>query len=222
MRFYARHERGNFFGLILLASLLAAVGAAPPVRAEFFFPFFDNRPSTPPRAQPLPQRHRRTDGGVLDLRGKTRTHHAKPRPKDIAPVKPAESPNKQQNAAAPVEEGPPPPYEPKLLRLSEIMGALSYLQSICTESPATKAKVQAQDQKLEQDQLWRGRMQDLMSAEAAGPGRREKLAGAYNRGLQGYEYSYRVCTPSAKLARQRFLDEGARLAHDITTQYRAN
>ncbi len=61
-----------------------------------------------------------------------------------------------------------------------------------------------------------------MSAEGAGLARRERLAGAYNHGLQGYQFSYRVCTPSALLARRRFLDEGARLAHEISTQYRAN
>jgi len=53
-------------------------------------------------------------------------------------------------------------YEPQLLRLSEILGALSYLQSICVDSTAAAAKAQ------EQDQLWRERMQNLMSAEAAG------------------------------------------------------
>ncbi len=94
------------------------------------------------------------------------------------------------------------------------MGTLAFLESICVEPTPVSAKPE--------DQPWRDRMQSLMSAEAVGPARREKLAGAYNRGLQGYEYSYRVCTPSARLARQRFLDEGARLAHDIQTQYRAN
>ena len=61
-----------------------------------------------------------------------------------------------------------------------------------------------------------------MNAEAAGPSRREKLAGAYNHGLQGYQFSYHACTPNALLARQRFLDEGARLSHDISARYRAN
>ncbi len=94
------------------------------------------------------------------------------------------------------------------------MGALSYLQSLCVAPEPAKASAE--------DHRWRERMESLMAAEAVGPTRREKLAGAYNRGLQGYEYSYRVCTPNARLARQRFLDEGERLAHEIATQYRAN
>jgi uncharacterized protein (TIGR02301 family) len=65
-------------------------------------------------------------------------------------------------------------------------------------------------------------MENLMDAENAGPSRREKLAGAFNRGLRGYEFSYHACTPSARLVSARFLDEGARIAHDISTRYRAN
>ena len=214
MRIYARHGRPLVVGIGLGLSLLGFAGGGTSARAEFFFPFFDNRPSTPPRVEPPRPHRRRSEGGSIDLRQKSRPHHGKPRAKDTAP-KPAQSPNTPENVAAPVEEGPPP-YEPQLLRLSEILGALSYLQSICVDSTAAAAKAQ------EQDQLWRERMQNLMSAEAAGPARREKLAGAYNRGMQGYQYSYRVCTPSARLARQRFLDEGGWLAHDITTQYRAN
>jgi uncharacterized protein (TIGR02301 family) len=65
-------------------------------------------------------------------------------------------------------------------------------------------------------------MQNLMESQEAGPTRRERLAGAYNRGLRGYQYSYRQCTPSAELARARFLDEGSRLTHDIFVHYKEN
>ena len=121
----------------------------------------------------------------------------------------------------PAAEAPPPAYEPQLLRLSEIMGSLAYLQTICAEQgPLTP--VNAQSGTTAEDAPWRDRMENLMTAEDAGPARREKLAGAYNRGWQGYQYSYRMCTPNALLARRRFLDEGARLAHDVSTQFRAN
>jgi uncharacterized protein (TIGR02301 family) len=101
------------------------------------------------------------------------------------------------------------------------MGSLAYLQTICAEQ-ASPAPVNAQSGATAEDAPWRDRMETLMTAEDAGPARREKLAGAYNRGWQGYQYSYRMCTPNAQLARRRFLDEGARLAHDVSTQYRAN
>ena len=89
------------------------------------------------------------------------------------------------------------------------MGALAYLQSLCAPGGA-------------EDRPWRESVEKLMSAEGAGPARRERLAGAYNRGLRGYQFAHRVCTPGARMARQFFLDEGARLAHDIAAQYRAN
>jgi uncharacterized protein (TIGR02301 family) len=63
-------------------------------------------------------------------------------------------------------------------------------------------------------------MQKLMDAQESGPMQRERLAGAYNRGLRGYTYFHRRCTAGADLARQRLLDEGGRLAHDIAAVYR--
>jgi uncharacterized protein (TIGR02301 family) len=173
----------------LLALALLLAGA--PAQAQFFFPFFDNRPSAPPE-QPRPAPPR------------------KPRPKAPRPVAPVAPRPAEGAAAAPVVEGPPPPYEAQLLRLSEIMGAVAYLQSLCASTAGA------------QDLAWRDSMQNLMAGESAGPARREKLAGAYNHGLEGYRFSYRVCTPSARLARRLFLDEGARIAHDIAAQYRAN
>jgi uncharacterized protein (TIGR02301 family) len=193
--------------------------AGGPARAQFFFPFFDNRPSRPPNAEIRrhPARHERA---TAEAQAKNRLHRPKLREAEekrhkgnkVVALAKAEAP------AAAVVEGPPPPYEPQLLRLSEIMGALSYLQTICAGQTSTLAAAKSPAE----DPLWRERMQDLMAAEAAGPTQREKLAGAFNRGLRGYEFSYRACTPNAMLARSRFLDEGAQLAHEISTQYRAN
>lgn len=202
-------------GLLVLGLLAGAVGFAAqsgaPARAQFFFPFFDNRPTTAPNAG---YGARRRAG---ELHRKPKTHK-----KRNAADKNAKSPEaaKQEAAKAaagaspaPQAEGPPPPYEPQLLRLSEIMGALSYLQPLCGASAAKNAAKIAP---------WRAEMENLMNAEDAGPSRREKLAGAFNRGLRGYEYAYHACTPSARLVSARFLDEGARIAHDISARYRAN
>lgn len=198
---------------LIVVSLAAslACGVVAPSRAQSFFPFFDNRPS-PPRNEyyglGLGRRHRH---GVIDLRRSRIRHRAKvrkarpPLPSDA--VKTAVAPN-------PAVEGPPPPYEPQLLRLSEIMGALAYLQTLCDRAPDASARAESRP--------WRERMENLITAEAAGPKRRAELAGAYNRGLRGYQYSYRTCTPNARMARSLFLNEGMKLAHDISTQYRAN
>jgi predicted secreted protein len=210
-------------GLVPTLVGLALLGGAP-ARAQFFFPFFDNRPSHPPSAAARHPAHR-SEREAVEPRPKA--HRAKERAKAEKARKSSKSAKAgpaRVEAAAPVVEGPPPPYEPQLLRLSEIMGALAWLQTVCIEPTArfAVAASSAGEAALSSEAPWRDRIQDLMSAEGAGPARREKLAGAFNRGLRGYQFSYRVCTPSALLARRRFLDEGGQIAHDISTQYRAN
>ena len=107
----------------------------------------------------------------------------------------------------PAVEGPPPPYEPQLLRLSEILGALSYLRDICG----------ARD-----GDAWRAKMAGLLDAEAKTQTRRERLAGAFNRGFRGYEVIYRTCTPNAETVIGRYLSEGGRIARDINYRYGAS
>jgi uncharacterized protein (TIGR02301 family) len=199
--------------ILASACALSALAALAPAQAQFFFPFFDNRPTKRPDTD-FWGRPRQVDDQFAP-RPRPKPHKEKPKPGNEAKPKAPESAKGQtvDANAAPIVEGPPPPYEPQLLRLSEIMGALAYLQTVCASSGDSPAPTEA---------AWRAQMENLMTAEGAGPSRREKLAGAYNRGLQGYAFSYRVCTPNAQLARKRFLDEGAQLAHDISTRYRAN
>ena len=66
---------------------------------------------------------------------------------------------------------------------------------------------------------WRGRMSALLEAEAPTPARKERLAGAYNKGFTGYEATYRACTPNAELVIQRYLDEGQRIARDVASRF---
>ena len=124
-------------------------------------------------------------------------------PRQAAPAAPAPA----APAAPPAPLETPPPYERQLLRLSEILGALEWLTSICGEE-STRANGQ-----------WRARMLALIESEGATPQRRERLAGAYNRGYRGYEAPYRACTPNARLVIMRFLDEGGRIARDIGNRY---
>lgn len=131
---------------------------------------------------------------------------AAPGPNDLpasAPLPPIQEPS------APVKPPPPPesalpPYEPQLDRLSELMGALAYLRDLCGKHDGTE---------------WRDHMSALLDAEATTPVRRERLAGAYNRGFRGYETTYSACTPSAELVIARFLDEGARLTRELSTRF---
>jgi uncharacterized protein (TIGR02301 family) len=110
-------------------------------------------------------------------------------------------------AAAPVPVPPAAlraPYEPQLLRLSEIIGALHYLRTLC-EGPEGGA--------------WRREMQALLDAEAAGGERRERLVQAFNRGYGGFEQTHRSCAPAARLATRRYVAEARRLVAEITSRY---
>jgi uncharacterized protein (TIGR02301 family) len=96
------------------------------------------------------------------------------------------------------------PYESDLQRLAEILGALHYLRALCGAN---------------EGQTWRNEMQALVDAEAPGGERRDRLIASFNRGYRGFQQTYRTCTPAADLAIRRYLDEGARIARDITARY---
>ena len=121
---------------------------------------------------------------------------------------------KAEKAVVAPTPSPPPatppddrPYDPQLLRLAEVLGALTTMRQLCGAPDAGQ---------------WRQRMQALLDAEGSPPARKDRLAGAYNRGLQGYGLTYRTCTANARLVIRRFLDESSRLAHDIGNRYRAS
>ena len=101
-------------------------------------------------------------------------------------------------------QGARAPYEGDMQRLAEILGALHYLRAICGAN---------------EGQTWRNEMQALVDAEAAGGDRRDRLVASFNRGYRGFQQTYRNCTPAANLAIRRYLDEGAKIARDITARY---
>jgi uncharacterized protein (TIGR02301 family) len=96
------------------------------------------------------------------------------------------------------------PYEPQLLRLAEIIGALAYLGEICN-NPDAKS--------------WRDKMTTLLEAEAQSPNRRDRLAGAYNRSFTSYELTHRTCTQSSRTIIMRLTREGGQLARDVAQRY---
>jgi uncharacterized protein (TIGR02301 family) len=101
-------------------------------------------------------------------------------------------------------EPPAPIYDDKLLRLAEILGALSFLRELCGESDGP---------------AWRQEMNALLSAERPPPLRRGRLIARFNHGFETYNAVYRTCTPSAELAIARYLDEGQKLASDVRSRY---
>ncbi len=111
--------------------------------------------------------------------------------------------------AAPTQPAPPPqetpaPYEPDLLRLAEVIGALSHLREVCD---------------MKDGDAWRARMAALVATEGTTPQRQERLAGAFNRGFRTYADIHRACAPAARLLIERFVQEGAKLSRDLANRY---
>lgn len=92
------------------------------------------------------------------------------------------------------------PYDDRLLRLSEILGAVHYLRELCGAN---------------EGQYWRDRMRDLMDAEGSTALRRAKLTRAFNQGYRSYSRTYNTCSPSAQTAINRFLSEGSELSDGL-------
>lgn len=92
------------------------------------------------------------------------------------------------------------PYDEKLLRLSEILGAVHYLRELCGA---------------DEGQLWRDRMRELLEAEGNSALRRARLTRSFNKGYQGYSRTYRTCTSSAQTAVSRFLAEATQIADGL-------
>jgi uncharacterized protein (TIGR02301 family) len=92
------------------------------------------------------------------------------------------------------------PYDDKLLRLAEVLGAVHYLRELCGAN---------------EGQMWRDRMQDLMTAEGASPIRKARLTKGFNQGYTSYSRTYRACTPSAQTAVSRFMTEGSVIAETL-------
>lgn len=103
-------------------------------------------------------------------------------------------------AAAPLSSPDNKPYDDKLMRLSEILGAIHYLRELCGADDG---------------QLWRDRMTELMEAEGTSALRRARLTRSFNQGYNSYSRTYNVCTPSARTAISRFLSEGAQISDDL-------
>lgn len=92
------------------------------------------------------------------------------------------------------------PYDDKLMRLSEILGAVHYLRELCGASDGQK---------------WRDQMRELMDTEGSSALRRAKLTRSFNNGYRSYSRTYNVCSQSAQTAITRFLAEGAEIAESL-------
>src|SRR5262245_54217305 len=163
-------RRGKRFPIRLIAGLFGAAWASMvfvSTAEAQFFWFFDQQKAAPSKPRAK----------------------ARPPGDDLPPIVPRES-------SAP----PPPddrPYDDKLMRLAEILGAIHYLRELCGAS---------------EGQVWREQMKEILRNEGTTAVRRAKLVNAFNDGYRGYRRTYRTCTQSATLPTNRFSTEGATIA----------
>ena len=105
-------------------------------------------------------------------------------------------PARAQDAAA--------PFDGDLQRLAEILGTLHYLRGICGSNEGGK---------------WRNEMQALIDAETPSGDRRARMIAGFNRGYNGFQQTYRTCTPAASVAIRRYIEEGSKISRDLTARY---
>ena len=96
------------------------------------------------------------------------------------------------------------PFDADLQRLAEILGTLHYLRGICGANEGQK---------------WRNEMQALVDAETPSGERRSRMIAGFNRGYNGFQQTYRTCTPAAMVAIRRYIDEGSKISRDLTARY---
>ena len=114
-----------------------------------------------------------------------------PRPRDLSPPSPPSIPTA-------------PPYESKLERLAELMGTLAFMRDLCGDGDGA---------------AWRAKMTELLDSEGTSLERRDRLAGAFNRGFNGYRTTYRRCTPAAAVVIDRAFAEGSKLASELSARF---
>ncbi len=96
------------------------------------------------------------------------------------------------------------PFDGDLQRLAEILGTLHYLRGICGSNEGSK---------------WRNEMQALIDAETPSGDRRARMIAGFNRGYNGFQQTYRSCTPAASVAIRRYIEEGSKISRDLTARY---
>lgn len=98
----------------------------------------------------------------------------------------------------------PPPFAADLLRLSEILGAVAYLDRLC-DNP--------------EEGVWRRQMEALLVAQGLTGEERRRYVDVFNRGQRTFASVHRVCTAQTRAVLESYLAEGADLARRIDERF---
>jgi uncharacterized protein (TIGR02301 family) len=186
--------------MILAASSMLATSSAQ-AQSPFEFLRQQRQKQQQPRRAPTPPPAATPAAPVPATPAPARTDRST---ESTVPTAPAAAAPAAPTTTAARENTPPPPYERDVRRIGEILGALHYLRPLCGANDGL---------------IWRDKMRDLIEAEGGPADRRERLAGAFNEGYNGFQLTYRTCTPSADLAVRRYLEEGAKLTREISARH---
>lgn len=97
-----------------------------------------------------------------------------------------------------------PPWDERLMRLAEILGALHHLRPLCGA---------------DEGQLWRDQMSALIAAEQPSPDRQKRFVERFNESYRGLAATHRVCTPAARTLIDLYTREGAALVDDVVQRF---
>jgi uncharacterized protein (TIGR02301 family) len=92
------------------------------------------------------------------------------------------------------------PYDDRLMRLSEILGAIHFLRELCGAN---------------EGQQLREHTEELIRAEGASALRQARLTRGFNQGYRNYARTYSTCTPTAQTTITRFMAEGAQISETL-------
>ena len=92
------------------------------------------------------------------------------------------------------------PYDDRLMRLAEILGAIHFLRELCGSN---------------EGQYWRERMEELIRAEGSSALRQARMTRGFNQGYRNYARTYSTCTPTAQTTITRFMAEGVQISDGL-------
>ena len=110
----------------------------------------------------------------------------------------------QQASETPQVKAPPPAYDPQLIRLSQLLGSIHYLQRLC--QPATA-------------DTWRDQMNAVLLAEQPDEERKARMVVAFNKGFHSYAAVHRKCSPSARAIISQYMREGEQLTRTVVSRF---
>lgn len=95
-------------------------------------------------------------------------------------------------------------YMQPLGRLAMILGSMHFLRKLCGDPQA---------------EVWRQKMQELIEAQDPAEAEKKQLIASFNNGYRTFAATYRSCTSAARIAVNRYQQEGAALAREIGSRY---